>query len=95
MARTPLLRGFRKLAEEHRTAGRLGIPPAELRGQREEAALSRREFLKRAGATGAAVARTLGEAPAIPRSADNRPSNSAISDVMPATASLVSWCPSQ
>ena len=56
MARTPLLRAFRKLAEEHRTAERLGIPPAELRGQREEAALSRREFLKRAGATGAAVA---------------------------------------
>jgi monoamine oxidase len=56
MARTPLLRAFRRLAEEHRTAERLGIPPSELRGQREEAALSRREFLRRAGATGAAVA---------------------------------------
>jgi monoamine oxidase len=56
MARTPLLRAFKRLAEEHRTAQYLGIPPAELRGQREEAALSRREFLKRAGATGAAVA---------------------------------------
>jgi monoamine oxidase len=56
MARTPLLRALRRLAEEHRTAESLGIPPAELRGQREEAALSRREFLKRAGVTGAAVA---------------------------------------
>ncbi len=56
MARTPLLRALRRLAEEHRTAEHLGIPPAELRGQREEASLSRREFLKRAGATGAAVA---------------------------------------
>jgi monoamine oxidase len=56
MARTPLLRALRRLAEEHRTAERLGIPPAELRGEREEAALSRRDFLKRAGVTGAAVA---------------------------------------
>jgi monoamine oxidase len=56
MARTPLLRALRMLSEEHRTAERLGVPPAELRGQRDEAALSRREFLKRAGATGAAVA---------------------------------------
>ena len=56
MARTPLLRAFRRLAEEHRSAERLGIPPAELRGRREEAALSRREFLKRAGVTGAAIA---------------------------------------
>jgi monoamine oxidase len=56
MARTPLLRAFRRLAEEHRSAERLGIPPAELRGRRAEAVLSRREFLKRAGVTGAAVA---------------------------------------
>jgi monoamine oxidase len=56
MARTPLLRAFAQLAEEHRSAERLGIPPAELRGRRTEAAVSRREFLKRAGATGAAVA---------------------------------------
>ena len=34
MARTPLLRAFQRLAEEHRTAERLGIPPAELRGRR-------------------------------------------------------------
>ena len=36
MARTPLLRAFQRLAEEHRTAAQLGIPPAELRGPRGE-----------------------------------------------------------
>src|SRR4051812_48919949 len=56
MARTPLLRAFQKLAEEHRTAGELGIDPAELRGRRAEAAYSRRELLKRAGVVGAGVA---------------------------------------
>jgi len=56
MARTPLLQALQRLAEEHRTAARLGIPPAELRGRRAEAALSRREFLKRAGVVGAAAA---------------------------------------
>ena len=55
MARTTLLRALQRLAEEHRTAEALGIPPAELRGQRAEA-LSRREFLRRAGIAGAAVA---------------------------------------
>jgi monoamine oxidase len=52
MARTPLLRAFERLAEEHGTAKRLGIPPAELRGQRAEAALTRGDFLKRAGVAG-------------------------------------------
>jgi len=56
MARTPLLRALHKLAEEHRTADGLGISPAELRGQRDEAAYSRREILKRAGIAGAGVA---------------------------------------
>jgi monoamine oxidase len=56
MARTPLLRALQRLAEEHRTAERLGIEPEELRARREQAAFSRREFLKRAGVTGAAVA---------------------------------------
>jgi monoamine oxidase len=54
MARTPLLRALRRLAEEHHAAERLGIPPAELRGRREEA-LSRREFVQRAGLAGAAA----------------------------------------
>src|SRR3954469_23352737 len=52
MARTPLLRAFRRLADEHRTAEALGLPPAELRAE----ALSRREFLKRAGIAGAGFA---------------------------------------
>lgn len=56
MARTPLLRAFQRLAAEHRAAGELGIPPAELRGRGDEAPLSRRELLKRAGVAGAAVA---------------------------------------
>ena len=56
MARTPLLRAVQRLAEEHRTADRLGIAPAELRERRDDASYSRREFLKRAGVTGAAVA---------------------------------------
>ena len=55
MARTPLLRAVQKLAEEHRTADGLGISPTELRGQRDEAAYSRREILKRAGIAGAGV----------------------------------------
>ena len=49
MARTPLLHAFQRLAREHRAAERLGIPVDELPGY------SRREFLKRAGATGAAA----------------------------------------
>jgi monoamine oxidase len=56
MARSALLQAIQRLAEEHRSADRLGIEPAELRGRRQEAAYSRREFLKRAGMTGAAVA---------------------------------------
>jgi monoamine oxidase len=53
VARTPLLRAFERLAEEHSTAGRLGISPAELRDERAEAAYSRGDFLKRAGVAGA------------------------------------------
>ncbi len=56
MARTPLLRALRALAEDHRTAEHLGLAPAELRGQRVEAAYSRREILKRAGVVGAGAA---------------------------------------
>ncbi len=56
MARTPLLRALRTLADEHRTAEHLGLAPAELRGQRVEAAYSRREILKRAGIVGAGAA---------------------------------------
>jgi monoamine oxidase len=56
MARTPLLRALLRLSREHAEAERLGITPAELRERRAEAAYSRSEFLKRAGAVGAVVA---------------------------------------
>src|SRR5690242_7603919 len=49
MPRTPLLRALRRLADDHRAADRLGVPP-------EEAAYSRGEFLKRAGVAGAGLA---------------------------------------
>ena len=54
MARTPLLSALQRLAEEHRSAERLGLPVEELRGIRAER-YSRGEFLKRAGAVGAAA----------------------------------------
>jgi monoamine oxidase len=66
MARTPLLRAFRRLAAEHRAADSLGIPVAELRGLREEA-LSRRELVRRTAVAGAALA--LGGSAALSRSA--------------------------
>jgi monoamine oxidase len=56
MARTPLLRSIERLAREHGDAESLGISPAELRERRAEAAYSRREFLKRGGTIGAALA---------------------------------------
>jgi monoamine oxidase len=59
MARTPMMRALRKLAREHHVAGRLGITPAELRereSETRERSYSRREFLKRSGTIGAAVA---------------------------------------
>ena len=56
MARTPLLRALQRLARDHRQAAVLGISPAELREREQEGAYSRREFLKRSGTAGAAVA---------------------------------------
>lgn len=56
MARTSLLRAIQRLAGEHEAAERLGITPAEFRERRADAAYSRREFLKRGGAVGAALA---------------------------------------
>jgi len=56
MARTPLLRSIERLAGEHHVAERLGIRPGELRERRAEKVYSRREFLKRSGAAGAALA---------------------------------------
>ena len=56
MARTPLMRALQRLAREHDTAARLGIEVEELREREGELGVSRGEFLKRAGAVGAAVA---------------------------------------
>src|SRR2546423_15637456 len=55
LARTPILRSIERLARDHHDAERLGIAPAEVRERRGEAAISRREVIKR-GAAGAAVA---------------------------------------
>ncbi|WP_415950129.1 flavin monoamine oxidase family protein [Streptomyces sp. KLOTTS4A1] len=57
MARTNPMHQLKRLAAEHRDAERLGLPVAELRGLRAEAAArpggtSRRALLKRAGAAG-------------------------------------------
>jgi monoamine oxidase len=51
MARTPLLRALRGLADEHRTAERLGIELAQVHEER----ISRRELVKRGGAAAAAL----------------------------------------
>jgi monoamine oxidase len=56
MSRTPLMRALQRLAWEHRAATQLGIGVEELREREQTPTVSRREFLKRAGATGAAVA---------------------------------------
>jgi monoamine oxidase len=61
MARTPLMGVLQRLARDHREAERLGVRPADVRELRAEASgrgpggLSRREFLRRSGALGAAV----------------------------------------
>ena len=55
MGRTPLMRALQRLARDHREADALGLPIEELRARREEA-YSRREFIKRTGTVGAAVA---------------------------------------
>jgi len=51
MARTPLLRALRGLADEHRTAARLGVEPAQIHEER----ISRRELVKRGGVAAAAL----------------------------------------
>ncbi len=55
-ARTPLLRALQGLARDHREAERLGVGVEELHARAQEGRVSRREFLKRAGVVGAAVA---------------------------------------
>ncbi len=56
MARTSLMRALQRLAWEHQAASRLGIEVEELREREQMPGVSRREFLKRAGAAGAAAA---------------------------------------
>jgi monoamine oxidase len=56
MARTSLTRALQRLAWEHRAASQLGIGVEELREREQMRGVSRREFLKRSGAVGAAAA---------------------------------------
>src|SRR5215467_9445543 len=56
MARTSLMRALQRLAWEHRAASQLGIEVERLREREERPGVPRREFLKRAGAVGAAAA---------------------------------------
>jgi monoamine oxidase len=56
MGRTPLMRALQRLARDHRDADALGLPIEELRARRKDGAYTRREFLKRTGTVGAAVA---------------------------------------
>jgi monoamine oxidase len=56
MARTPLMRALQRLAWEHGAAARFGIEVEELREREHETRVSWREFLRRTGAVGAAVA---------------------------------------
>jgi monoamine oxidase len=56
MARTPLMSALQRLAREHLAAEQLGVSVEELRERETDAAYSRREFIKRAGAVGATVA---------------------------------------
>jgi monoamine oxidase len=67
MARTPLMRALRRMAREHHAASQLGIEVEAYRHREDEARISRREFVKRTGAVGAAVA--IGGPLAVARSA--------------------------
>ena len=55
MARTPLMRALQRLAGEHRAATNLGMEVDEVRERAADARISRREFVKRTGAAGAAL----------------------------------------
>src|SRR5207249_1921203 len=56
MARTPLMRALQRLSYEHSRAQALEMDVSEFRARASEAAYSRREFLRRGGVAGAAVA---------------------------------------
>jgi monoamine oxidase len=67
MTRTPLMRALQRLAGEHKAATQLEIEVEEYRERQAEARISRREFVKRTGAVGAAIA--VGGPTALARSA--------------------------
>ena len=73
MARTPLMRALQRLAREHQAASMLGIEVEELHERECEGRISRREFVKRTGAVGAAVAVAGPMALAKPASAAGAP----------------------
>src|SRR5258706_13413840 len=73
MARTPLMRALQRLAREHQAASMLGIEVEELYERECEGRISRREFVKRTGAVGAAVAVAGPMALAKPASAAGAP----------------------
>ena len=82
MPRTPLMRALKRAANDHALAKREGIDydtVLELREKQWEAALDRRNFLKRAGAVGAGLA--IGGAtfatPAFAKSGDDGPAAAA------------------
>ncbi len=56
MARTALMRALRRIAAEHQAASAFGVSVEELRERASERALSRRDFVRRAGMLGAAGA---------------------------------------
>ena len=56
MARSPLMRALQRLAREHQAASQLGIDVGQLREREAASRLSRRDFLVRTGAVGAAAA---------------------------------------
>lgn len=57
MARTELARMLRRIADQHRAADRLGVPPEEVPAvQRERQGFDRRTFLRRGAALGVGVA---------------------------------------
>lgn len=56
MARTTLARMLRRIADDHRSGDRLGIPAGEVPAQRAVAALNRRSFLAGTAALGAGAA---------------------------------------
>src|SRR5258708_27574277 len=73
MARTPLMRALQRLARDHQAASMLGIEVEELHERECEGRISRREFVKRTGAVGAAVAVAGPMALAKPASAAGAP----------------------